>query len=204
MVWPMYLSLFGLLQDSENDSTMISNMKDLGREYMEKNKTDFAPKFHHKAMTFLNPTMKKLGIIKLSERKALHTDVENYLDTYYPDSTNVSTSEVSDLPMSVETTGTDFLDRFVSFDQTEDELESEIVRYIKHPIHSEVSMESWWTENGAKYPRLFKLFKKLSGIPATSASSERNFSVSGNIITDKRSLLLPKNVNNLIIVKSSL
>lgn len=40
-------------------------------------------------------------------------------------------------------------------------------------------------EHSTVYPYLFKLFFKVSCVPATTASSERNFSTSGNIITDK-------------------
>lgn len=90
MVWPIYLNLFGLLRDIDMDDitsqfTAISNMKRLGREYMSKNKDDFVTTFYHKAMTFLNPTMKKLTMIKPSERKAIHREIDDYIASHYTD-----------------------------------------------------------------------------------------------------------------------
>lgn len=76
--------------------------------------------------------------------------------------------------------------------------------YINYRIRAEVNPNDWWQEHSDRFPRLFKLFKKLSTIPATSASSERDFSHAGNIITDKRSMLLPKSVDDLIMAKSVL
>lgn len=41
------------------------------------------------------------------------------------------------------------------------------------------------------------LAKQYIAIPATSVSSERGFSISGNIVTLKRTCLLTKNLNML-------
>jgi hypothetical protein len=44
----------------------------------------------------------------------------------------------------------------------------------------------WWSEKAAKYPTLWRLAILYFAIPATSAGSERAFSVAGNIVTAKR------------------
>lgn len=79
MVWPCYLDLVGLLamndyddiEDLNQGAHFISKMKKIGREYMFKNQKDFEPSFHHMAMSFLNPAMKKLRKVNNSERNAL-------------------------------------------------------------------------------------------------------------------------------------
>jgi hypothetical protein len=58
----------------------------------------------------------------------------------------------------------------------------------------------WWKTHENKYARLEKLAKMYLGIPATSASSKRVFSTAGNIVTSKRSCLLPENINLLVFV----
>lgn len=93
--------------------------------------------------------------------------------------------------------------RFVCLDEETIET-SEVENYINFPIKCEVNIINWWQENANQFPRLYKFFKKISTIPATSASSERDFSHAGNVITDKRTLLLPENLNDLIIAKSVL
>lgn len=94
-----------------------------------------------------------------------------------------------------------FLESFMSFDDGDITPSSEITRYIHQPIACGVDVEKWWFDHSTIFPKLFKLFLKLSCVPATTASSERTFSTGGNIITDKRSLILPDNVNNLIVAR---
>jgi len=57
----------------------------------------------------------------------------------------------------------------------------------------------WWKNRQSAFPKLARLARSLLCIPATSASSERNFSRSGLIVTDKRSSIAPQAVNDLII-----
>lgn len=107
------------------------------------------------------------------------------------------TLHVEDMNSSVS-----FLDEFISIDDTANmQLESEVSKYSKHTILTKVDPTIWWIENKTTYPRLYKLFKRLSCIPA---SSEREFSTAGNIITDKRSLILPNNVNDILVARNSI
>ena len=66
-------------------------------------------------------------------------------------------------------------------------LQKEINEYVsmKHaPI--KVDVLQWWKEHESKLPLLAKIARSYFCIPVTSASSERMFSVGGNICTDKR------------------
>lgn len=98
-VWPVYLELMGLLaagyEDDDDDFSMVSKMKFLGRKYMDKNRDDMKPTFIHKFMTFLNPSMKKLKKISCDERAELHADIQSYLDNNAPVSTVNSSQTVS-------------------------------------------------------------------------------------------------------------
>lgn len=143
-------------------------------------------------MTFLIPSMKKLTIMTFIERSKFHEEVEEYIEKKIP--RNSETNESSQTRQQNE----DFLDSFISFDGNGN-TDSEIMRYVHQPIQSKVDMKKWWFEHAKTYLKLFRLFMKLSCIPATTASSERAFSTSGNIVTDKRSMILPKHVNNLQI-----
>ncbi|CAM9455762.1 unnamed protein product, partial [Discosporangium mesarthrocarpum] len=44
----------------------------------------------------------------------------------------------------------------------------------------------WWKANLINFPHLYKVACKFLSIQATSASSERMFSMTGNIVTPKR------------------
>jgi hypothetical protein len=54
-----------------------------------------------------------------------------------------------------------------------------------------------------QFPMLAKVARYILAIPASSAESDRVFSASSNTITQKRTQLLPTNLNGLLIIKSS-
>lgn len=181
------------IEELDGIVSVVAKMKGAGRAYVTKNLKDMTPTFEHRALTFLMPNYKKLFFLDYRDRHKLHCEVEDYIEQNYPEN-HVETVE------NIPTTSSN---RFVSFD-SESVNSTEIERYINHPITSEVDAVSWWCANGKSYPTLYRLFKQLSCIPATSASSEREFSLAGNTITDKRSMLLPDNVNDLIVARNNI
>lgn len=60
----------------------------------------------------------------------------------------------------------------------------------------------WWFEHRLIFPKLFKLFLKISSITSTSTPSERSFSTTGNTVTNKRSSLHPTTVDSLILIRN--
>lgn len=58
----------------------------------------------------------------------------------------------------------------------------------------------WWSTQVKTYPRLSQLARTILSIPATSAPSERVFSVAGLVINAKRSTLSPSVVDKVIFV----
>lgn len=134
----------------------------------------------------------KLTVLPPRDRVVFHSEVENFISKYFPSEVNTN-----DEIQQTQLVG----DCFISFDD-DGSTDSELMRYIHQPISCEVNMKTWWFDNSKTYPSLFKLFMKLSCIPATTASSERAFSASGNIVTDKRSMILPKHVNNLVVLRN--
>lgn len=76
------------------------------------------------------------------------------------------------------------------------ENKSEFDMYLREPQlnHNVSNPLIWWKNNELKYPNLALLAKKYLYAPATPVTSERCFSTAGNIVTSKRSCLLPKNV----------
>lgn len=62
----------------------------------------------------------------------------------------------------------------------------------------------WWYENKNVYPILFEIMKRRLCIQATSVPSERVFSKGGQIITEKRSRLTSKRVEQIIFLNCNL
>ena len=61
----------------------------------------------------------------------------------------------------------------------------------------------WWKINHHKFPHLWELAEEYLAIPATSAPSERAFSSSGNILTQKRCRLGARLVDDGVILKEN-
>ena len=84
---------------------------------------------------------------------------------------------------------------------TKDELEY----FMKEPdLDPDSNPLEWWRKNCERFPALSLYANKLLCVPATSVSSERIFSVAGNIVTKKRSNLLPENVDMLVFLHKNL
>lgn len=62
----------------------------------------------------------------------------------------------------------------------------------------------YWRHYKRRFPKLSQAAKKYLAIPPSSSVSERVFSASGNVVTDKRNKLLPENVNMLVFLNNNL
>ena len=82
-------------------------------------------------------------------------------------------------------------------DQNQDEVHS----YDSEPASN--SNLSWWKNHEHKNSKLARLANKYLCIPASSVSSERIFSLAGNIINKKRCRLSPDMVDMLVFLNKN-
>jgi hypothetical protein len=61
----------------------------------------------------------------------------------------------------------------------------------------------WWKSNSTQFPTISKIARKFLCIPATSAPSERVFSVAGLVISKLRAHLTPENASCIIMLRES-
>ena len=62
---------------------------------------------------------------------------------------------------------------------------------------------TWWRENEARFSGLKRLARKYLAIPATSAPSERVFSLAGNICSRRRASLSPDHLDALVFLNAN-
>ena len=84
------------------------------------------------------------------------------------------------------------------------EIKMEMNNYLCLEILSSENPLQWWHHHKRHFPHLSLMAKKYLCIPATSVPSERAFSVAGYIVNEKRSCLLPENVNILVFLAANL
>nr|XP_054591852.1 E3 SUMO-protein ligase ZBED1-like [Nothobranchius furzeri] len=87
-------------------------------------------------------------------------------------------------------------------DQSEEtKIETELATYLLMPeVDPDTDPLQWWKSNKSNFSRLSHLAKKYLSIPATSAPSERLFSVAGGVVTRSRACLKPEAVDRLIFL----
>ena len=62
----------------------------------------------------------------------------------------------------------------------------------------------WWSDHKNEYPALAVLCAYYLSIPASSASSEREFSTAGQTINERRTNLKPETVESILVLHSTL
>jgi hypothetical protein len=91
-----------------------------------------------------------------------------------------------------------------SFDQ---EVDKYLALPPMNPHCTATEVLLWWKEHVLLLPELARLAIMYLAIPVSSASSERMFSCSGNIVNSKiikRTLLIASNVEKLVIISRNL
>lgn len=213
LVWPIYSNLKIILDEdpiAEDDAAIFSiveEMKGNGLRYLNSRNDDFKPTMKHKIATVLNPFFKKLPAISESERAEVYGEIEECIGTRESADANHNMTESVATARTNITNIHPFFRSFYSVDDDNDNTvpPTEFETYLKHRVtthHNNIT--DWWNENREQYPKLFRLFAKISSIPASSASSERVFSRAGMVVSDRRSTILPANVNNIIIARNSI
>lgn len=71
-------------------------------------------------------------------------------------------------------------------------------------INRENDPLKYWEDHSKVFPGLYKMAMKYLSIPATSVPSERLFSKAGHILSDRRSRLTPKKLDQLIFLSDNI
>ena len=131
--------------------------------------------------------------IEHTEREAIEDLSTDEINEPQPKKKNITLGSI--LKKSTDGMSTDSAQRGLTL---EDEVKKEIECYLQSPQpDADSNPLIWWRGFSASFPTLSVLARKYLCICATSCPSERLFSVSGNTLTDKHSLLDPEKVNML-------
>ncbi|KAE9522908.1 hypothetical protein AGLY_016719, partial [Aphis glycines] len=143
--------------------------------------------------SFLDPRYQNLDHEPIVARENIRSSVMGLLNSTYVH--NVNTRREPSLQKSA-------LEFLYGDDVTEvNDLTTEFQNYLAEPqLKFDLNPFDWWKSREDKYPAIGILAKKYLSIPATSVSSERCFSMAGNVVNSKRTSLLTKNVNLLVFL----
>lgn len=146
--------------------------------------------------SFLDPRFKDLEHETVDAREKIRTRVKNLINEIAELNCNVQI----ETPVNKHHGALEFLfGDEVNCNTADSDIQYQ--HYLAEPqLKFDFDALEWWKTRVSKYPLIVALAKKYLGIPATSISSERYFSTTGNIVTAKRSCLAPETVNMLIFL----
>lgn len=207
LAWPTYEQLESVLlpNTGEENLHIVEEMKSLGLQYLISKDIDFKPTRTHKIATVLNPLFKRLPTIDAFQKNQVYEWIESLIQDETGESSELNKSNNKSNGPAESIKLHPFFQSFCML-ETEENLSqpSEFQLYLNHKITlADLNTTEWWNENKTKYPRLFKLYAKISCIPASSASGERAFSRAGLIVSSRRSRIMPENVNNIMICSNN-
>lgn len=202
-VWIGITRICSLCRVDIDDPSYIKAIKARSLEYIE---SKFILHQYHRIATFLHPNYKSLIFCSLEQKQRTIQDTKQMINQMMDSqSTNLpSSSSSSRRTSSSSSTESDssFLSNF--FNRREDNVD-EVDTYINVQFISteNINVFDWWIERKEMFPNLFKLAIKIHSIPASSMQSERTFSRSGMTVSDQRTNLEPRTVEDLMMLNKN-
>lgn len=192
LVWPSSVRIVKYItQVSAMDSVLLKKMKKYALAYFQKKK--LLSKFH-RIGCILHPQLKSLRFASDAEKTETIRDLKELFAATEVCST-VAT-ERTRRRRSNDSVLSDYFDDDYDVDEVE--------MYIGQKIGSgEIDLLKWWDDHKESYPKLHRIAMFIHSIPATSAPSERKFSLAGNVLSCLRSSLDPMKVENLLLLHSN-
>ncbi len=132
----------------------------------------------------------------------LHGDIIAAIRAQVPkaDPTDQDKSDEAEPPMKKRRVLDDYDD-----DDDDQPCESnEIQSYLNCQVGPCTEILQWWREHQAQFPQLSKVAKNIRCVQASSAPSERNFSIAGNVVSKRRCALRPHSVNDILFMNSNM
>lgn len=195
MVWIGIDALIRHCSVQERDEHLVTLMKVKALYYIEEK---FVLHKFHRISTFLNPNFKSLKFASSSLYERTVTDTRNMMQSI-PDS-----NEASNLRRRSSFSSNSTVNSEISNYCNDVEIEDEIDKYVRwnHTTDLCIDLGPWWHQKMNEFPKLSKLAIAIHAIPASSTPSERVFSESGLIITERRVNLDPSAVEDILILRS--
>ncbi|XP_077553670.1 zinc finger protein 618-like [Haemaphysalis longicornis] len=184
----------------------IEKLKARARHFL---KTKLKISLLHKTATFLWPQFRQLRMLPEDERLEVYAHVRELLARITEamsqggeDETNNDVRE----PASKRRCLGLFLDWCDEEDDKtpKDEMEEYLYGKKEYSCSGVSELCDFWREHEKEFPKLALLSKRILCIPATSASSERNFSAAGYIMQARRTCLKKESMDNLLFLHKNM
>ena len=163
--------------------------------------------------TLLNPRFKKLPFSSASSIDHTITRITSEVSNLPLDSEHseqASNTENANTSITTQSPSLwDAFDKHVSESSshrtTQTDATIEVRRYFEEQnIERSKDPLEWWKNNSVRFPKLHRVAKKYLCIPGSSVPSERLFSAAGQLVSERRNRLKPKNIDILLFLHHNL
>ncbi|CAF1024858.1 unnamed protein product [Didymodactylos carnosus] len=216
LVLPFLTVILNLL---ELDSTKIDTMRPAMLEQMKKWFSNAFSNKYYLLGTILDPRFKQFTFAQLNlfqqngtVRKTLQkwkayeamTLAEKHLNDEFIKLTTpmFSATTTNSSSLSTPLSSSSVLSQLITRQRSS--TSSELTEYLaENELRQQTCPLVWWGQNKSRFPTIAKIARKYLCVPATSTPSERVFSISGIITSDRRSRLSPDCVNSAIFLNKN-
>ena len=163
--------------------------------------------------TALHPRYKKLKFLSKESRVMIQSRIVQLCEEMASETTGSHLTEIPELPVvppKIKKRSEEHYEAAMKYlmgdiyevsDDEEEDIESEVSRYLAEPRKFEEPL-AWWKANAHRFPHIQKLAKRFLCRPCTSVPSERLFSTAGHMVTKDRARLDPDTVDELLFLNS--
>lgn len=162
------------------------------------------PEEVHNIATFLCPQFRQLRMLAEGERKAVYDNVRARLA---PETASVEEDVQEGSSVSAKRRYMNSFHESCDVQVVPAKPSDEVDRYLRAEYSGESGMRDlmqWWHCNQRTLPQLAALARTVLCIPATSASSERNFSATGYVMNERRTCLKQESLDNLLFLHKNM
>jgi len=209
------------LQIGMNELPIISQLKETAVAFLNQK---WSITIVHKIATFLCPKFKSLSFLSDSERNEVHMHVRQMISNFTAESATSSKSSpgaadhsysgvcppkrkfTSDMSEFEDNTNAATSSAKVVFDEVTKYIDSHLHEYPVGETDDNtiggIDLLSFWKSKVEEFPGLSTLARCIFCIPASSASSERAFSVSGRVFEQRRTRMGSQTLDAILVLNS--
>ena len=147
---------------------------------------------------FMNPKQKSMKALTRADQQLSLDYVTELMDSLPLHRHQVPVTDTSRPPPMKRP----HLDEFDDKEQPQEN--GELQAYQQHVVKDCKDILQWWSEHHKEYPALSTVARNILCVMATSAASERNFSLAGHVVSERRATLRSSSVNDILFVNGSL